>query len=115
MPLRVEVRVQGVREVHVRVRRRRRPPGRLSHPGCSGARRRLRSDTGGPRAVTLVTRLARELADLGGWGEHTVALPEGTWTDALTGRSVRGGEPGTPTRIADLLADLPVALLVREG
>jgi (1->4)-alpha-D-glucan 1-alpha-D-glucosylmutase len=66
----------------------------------------------GALVVTLVTRLARELADLGGWGEHTVALPEGHWTDVLTGRAV--GEGGA-VRIGELLTDLPVALLVRSG
>ncbi len=69
-----------------------------------------RNGSDGARVVTLATRLARELADLGGWGEHTVALPDGRWTDVLTGRSFDGG---LAARIADVLVDLPVALLVR--
>ncbi len=44
---------------------------------------------------------------LGGWGDHTVALPDGTWQDLLTGRSWDGGA----VRLADLLDQLPVALL----
>ncbi|GAB4067386.1 malto-oligosyltrehalose synthase [Angustibacter speluncae] len=69
-----------------------------------------RTDDGGPRVVTLATRLAKELDDLGGWGEHTVALPEGRWHDLLTGRDVDGG---APVRLGELLTALPVALLVR--
>ncbi len=67
-----------------------------------------RTDAGAPRAITLATRLALSLARFGGWGEHTVALPDGDWHDALTGRDL----PGGLTRIADLLDPLPVALLV---
>jgi (1->4)-alpha-D-glucan 1-alpha-D-glucosylmutase len=67
-----------------------------------------RTDDGVPRAVTVATRLALSLERLGGWGEHTVGLPNGAWHDALTGRDLPGGR----TRIADLLAALPVALLV---
>lgn len=61
--------------------------------------------------VTVVTRLALALERLGGWAEHTVVLPEGRWRDALTGRGIDGGA----VRLADLLADLPVALLVHAG
>jgi (1->4)-alpha-D-glucan 1-alpha-D-glucosylmutase len=59
--------------------------------------------------VAVVTRLAASLARYGGWQEHTVSLPDGPWCDALTGRTVDGG----PLRLTDLLAPLPVALLVR--
>jgi (1->4)-alpha-D-glucan 1-alpha-D-glucosylmutase len=67
---------------------------------------------GGPPAVTAVavaTRLPVALDRHGGWGEHTLALPEGTWRDELTGREL----PGGTVRLADVLADLPVAFLVR--
>lgn len=67
-----------------------------------------RSADGEPAAVTVVTRLALALERLGGWGEHTVVLPAGTWHDVLTGRDVPGGS----VRLADLLHTLPVALLV---
>ncbi len=58
-------------------------------------------DRGG--AVTVGTRLPVRLERDGGWRDTTVPA---SGTDALTGRSY-GGE----TRLADLLADYPVALL----
>jgi (1->4)-alpha-D-glucan 1-alpha-D-glucosylmutase len=58
-------------------------------------------------AVTLATRWPTRLATGGGWGEASVVLPDATWTDQLTGRTTGGGRQ----RVADLLADLPVALL----
>ena len=67
----------------------------------------LAFDRGG--AVTVVTRLPVGLADRGGWGDTALDLPEGRWVDALTGRPAAG-----TVRLADLLDDLPVALLVRE-
>lgn len=68
-----------------------------------------RTTAGDPRAVVVATRLAASLDRLGGWGEHTVALPEGRWRDVLTDRLAKGGL----RRVADLLQRLPVALLVR--
>ncbi len=65
----------------------------------------------GPTVVVLATRLAQGLKDVGGWGDHTVALPSGTWTDRLTGRSVSGGDP---VPVGPLMESLPVALLVRS-
>ena len=67
----------------------------------------LAFDRGG--AVTVVTRLPIGLANRGGWGDSALDLPEGRWADALTGRPAAG-----TVRLADLLDDLPVALLVRE-
>ncbi|WBQ04771.1 malto-oligosyltrehalose synthase [Kribbella sp. CA-293567] len=64
----------------------------------------------GDSVVTVATRLPVALHRLGGWGDSTVVLPEGDWQDVLTGRSVGSGA----TRIAELLADLPVALLARS-
>jgi (1->4)-alpha-D-glucan 1-alpha-D-glucosylmutase len=58
-------------------------------------------DRGG--AVTVGTRLPVRLERAGGWRDTAVTV---TGTDLLTGRSY-GGE----TRLADLLADYPVALL----
>ena len=58
--------------------------------------------------VVVATMLPVELAELGGWAEHTVTLPDGGWTDLLTGRQVDGGS----VKIAEMLASLPVALLV---
>jgi (1->4)-alpha-D-glucan 1-alpha-D-glucosylmutase len=59
--------------------------------------------------LTLVTRWPNTLAARGGWGDTTVQLPTGEWTDALTGRRIGAGRQ----RVADVLANLPVALLVR--
>ncbi len=59
--------------------------------------------------AVLATRTPAALARDGGWGEHTVDLPEGTWTDLLSGRLVEGGR----VRCADLFATAPVALLER--
>jgi len=69
-----------------------------------------RGDASGPRVVTVATRLPVALARFRGWYEHTVALPPGTWTDALTGRAVEGGSAA----LEDVLDTLPVALLVRS-
>ncbi|KON72954.1 hypothetical protein M768_20420 [Cellulosimicrobium cellulans F16] len=65
------------------------------------------------RVVTVATRLAGTVDRLGGWRDHVVALPQGTgaWVDVLTGRE----HPSGTVPVADLLADLPVALLVDRG
>jgi (1->4)-alpha-D-glucan 1-alpha-D-glucosylmutase len=65
----------------------------------------LAFDRGG--AVTVVTRLPVGLDERGGWGDTALAL-EGTYRDALTGRVVT-------SRLDDVLRDLPVALLVKDG
>jgi len=64
-----------------------------------------------PVSVTVATRLAAGLERLGGWGAHTVVLPEGSWLDVLTGRERGGGV----VPLADLLDVFPVALLTRPG
>lgn len=69
----------------------------------------LAFDRGG--AVTVATRLPLGLASRstdGGWGDTTLALPAGTWRDVLTDRVVTD-------RLDDVLATLPVALLVRDS
>ena len=50
------------------------------------------------------------LAARGGWGDTTLELPMGHWTDVLTGTSVDGSAP----RLAEVLDRYPVALLVRS-
>ena len=65
----------------------------------------LAFDRGG--AMTVVTRLPVGLRRLGGWHDTTLAL-DGAWRDVLTDRVVGN-------RLDDVLRDLPVALLVREG
>ena len=64
-----------------------------------------------PRVVVVATRLAVSVDRLGGWADHTVAVPDGAWRDVLTGREVTGGV----VSVGPLLERLPVALLVREG
>jgi (1->4)-alpha-D-glucan 1-alpha-D-glucosylmutase len=70
--------------------------------------------TGGKDGITVVTvatRLPIALERHGGWGDHTLTVPQGSWTDQLSGRD----HPGGSIRLADLLTDLPVALLVRSS
>ncbi len=63
-------------------------------------------DRGG--AITVATRLPVGLEARGGWGDTTISLPPGDWVDAITGESMRD-----ELRLADLLTELPVALLRR--
>ncbi len=67
----------------------------------------LAFDRGG--AVTVVTRLPVGLEREGGWRDTALPLPAGAWVDLLTGRAASG-----EVRVADLLADYPVALLARR-
>lgn len=60
--------------------------------------------------VVLATRNPAAVHRAGGWGEHTVVLPDGEWHDVLDG----GTHDGGTVRIADLLGDRPVALLERR-
>ena len=68
----------------------------------------LAFDRGG--AVTVVTRLPVGLAEQGGWADTTLELPAGEWVNVLGG----SGSRRQRVRLADLMADLPVALLVGE-
>jgi (1->4)-alpha-D-glucan 1-alpha-D-glucosylmutase len=70
-------------------------------------------------AITVVTRLPTTLRSAGGWRDTALPLACGNWRDLLTG-SVHSAEPkGQPQPnaswlgLADVLARLPVALLVR--
>jgi (1->4)-alpha-D-glucan 1-alpha-D-glucosylmutase len=73
---------------------------------------------GGRSIVAVAPRLfARRLADdqaapVGQrfWAESRLVLPEGAYVDAMTQRTHNGGA----VRMADLLSDFPVALLVRR-
>ncbi len=57
--------------------------------------------------ITLASRLTVALERAGGFSGATVVLPEGSWRDVLTDRQYTGS-----TVVADLLDQLPVALLV---
>ncbi|WP_296147365.1 malto-oligosyltrehalose synthase [uncultured Corynebacterium sp.] len=63
--------------------------------------------TDGLDVVALATRRPLLLEDRGGWGETTVTLPEGQWTDRLTGSTFTG-----TVLVRDVLDVLPTALLV---
>ncbi|WP_448627969.1 malto-oligosyltrehalose synthase [Geodermatophilus sp. URMC 64] len=67
-------------------------------------------DRGG--AVSVATRLPVGLAALGGWGDTALQLPNGAWRDLFTGARAVSDAAGAP--LADVLARLPVALLVRD-
>jgi (1->4)-alpha-D-glucan 1-alpha-D-glucosylmutase len=61
----------------------------------------------GDNILVAVTRWTMRLAETG-WGNTVLPLPEGSWTDTLTGAMASG-----PTSTAELFADLPVVLLER--
>ncbi len=67
----------------------------------------LAFDRGG--AITVATRLPVGLAEHG-WGDTVLPLPDGEWGDLLSGRECAGDAP-----LPELMADYPVALLIREG
>jgi (1->4)-alpha-D-glucan 1-alpha-D-glucosylmutase len=58
--------------------------------------------------LVAVTRQTMRLAETG-WGNTVLPLPDGSWTDTLTGAMASG-----PTSAAELFADLPVVLLERD-
>ncbi|WP_054953608.1 malto-oligosyltrehalose synthase [Flaviflexus massiliensis] len=66
----------------------------------------------GEPAVAVVTeRHHSGIAAAGGYGDHTVVLPEGTWTEILTGTSLEGGA----IQLADLLGTFPAAILRKDS
>jgi len=72
-----------------------------------------RGDASGAQLVAVVTREADRLAARGGFGDDTVSLPEGEWRNALSDSD--SGLFTGEAALADLLVDLPVALLVRSS
>jgi (1->4)-alpha-D-glucan 1-alpha-D-glucosylmutase len=66
-------------------------------------------DRGG--VVTVATRRPVHLAE-SGWGDTALHMPTGAWRDLLTGSRVVSAAGGAP--LAEVLAQLPVALLVRD-
>jgi len=61
----------------------------------------------GEDVLVAVTRWTVHL-EQSGWGDTSLTLPDGSWTDVLTGAVVSGATPATK-----LFAELPVALLER--
>ena len=62
----------------------------------------------GDDILVAVTRWTVRLAEAG-WGNTVLPLPEGSWSDTLTGAMASG-----PTSATQLFADLPVVLLERH-
>jgi len=102
--------------IHRLLRHRRRHPGgygpaagyqplRVAGPRASHA---VAFSRAGELAV-LVPRLVAGIAD--GWAGTTVTLPDGTWTDVLTGATTDGGEAS----VAALLRRFPVTVLAKDG
>jgi (1->4)-alpha-D-glucan 1-alpha-D-glucosylmutase len=61
----------------------------------------------GEHVVTVAPRFWMALG--GNWGQTTIDLPKGSWTNVLTGETVEGGT----SKLAELLKDFPLALLAR--
>jgi (1->4)-alpha-D-glucan 1-alpha-D-glucosylmutase len=57
--------------------------------------------------VVAVTRWTFRL-DEAGWGDTMLSLPDGQWTDTLSGATFTGATPAP-----ELFAELPVVLLER--
>ncbi len=62
----------------------------------------------GDDVLVAVTRWTVHL-EQSGWGDTVVSIPEGSWTNTLTGAMVAG-----PVPAAELFTELPVALLERS-
>ena len=62
---------------------------------------------GSDSVLTVAVRFPWSLGS--DWGDTTLQVPEGTWTDAFTGARVKAGAH----RVGRLLAGFPVALLER--
>jgi (1->4)-alpha-D-glucan 1-alpha-D-glucosylmutase len=63
----------------------------------------------GDAVATVAPVRAREL-ERTGWGDDSVTLPDGRWRDVLSGAEHDGGR----VRLASMLTDLPVAVLLRR-
>ena len=59
-----------------------------------------------PQVIAVATRAPLSLERAGGWRGTTLTLPEGTWTDRLTGREYSG-----TVEMSQLCAELPAVLL----
>ena len=62
------------------------------------------------RGASVLTVAPRHSVTLASWDSTTMTLPEGNWSNRLTGAR----HPGGTIALADLLHSFPVALLIRE-
>lgn len=76
-------------------------------PATGSAAAHLVAFLRGDDVLVAVSRWTVKLAETG-WGDTTVTLPEGIWTDRLTGRT-HAGSPAA----SELFAELPAVLLER--
>ncbi|MFV0252175.1 MAG: malto-oligosyltrehalose synthase [Beutenbergiaceae bacterium] len=68
-----------------------------------------RTVAGWPSVVCIGTRLPVALRSSGGWSDHTVQVPQGRWTDIVSGANHDGGQ----RRLAPLLDRAPAVVLAR--
>jgi (1->4)-alpha-D-glucan 1-alpha-D-glucosylmutase len=78
--------------------------------GSGAARSHVVAFARGGAVVTVVPRLVLGLARRGGWGDTTVTLPDGEWSNEF-GSAVWTGR----VSLGSLLAGFPVALLTKVG
>jgi len=76
-------------------------------PATGSAAAHLVAFLRGDDVLVAVSRWTVKLVETG-WGDTTVTLPEGIWTDRLTGRTHAGSPAAT-----ELFAELPAVLLER--
>jgi (1->4)-alpha-D-glucan 1-alpha-D-glucosylmutase len=89
-----------------------RPDGDYAAVRADGdAARHVLAFTRGGKVATVVPRLPLTLARRGGFGDTTIDLPPGDWTDLITGATVTGGAVAVQT----VLQGFPVAVLERGG
>ncbi|HEU4634762.1 MAG TPA: malto-oligosyltrehalose synthase [Edaphobacter sp.] len=82
-----------------------------SYTPLPGAGARADHVLGYLRGGVVATVAPRWIVKLGdAWRDTSLLLPEGVWTNRLTGKQMQGGRVALKT----LLQDFPVALLVRE-
>ncbi|WP_422747421.1 malto-oligosyltrehalose synthase [Mycobacterium sp. WMMD1722] len=77
-------------------------------PAAGAAAAHLIAFRRGADVIAAASRHTVALAE-NGWGDTTLTLPTGDWTDRITGRRVSGS-----VAAADLFAELPVVLLERD-
>ena len=63
-----------------------------------------RGDQDGPCVCVIAVRLLRALRQIGGWGDHRVYLPSGSWQDIMSGRRFDVTD-GNGLSLADVMSD----------